>query len=142
MNLSHAGRKDLTTVSLAPGNVGAATTQGVPVDMAGWDRVRFTLLVGAAATGAYDLRAVHSANANMSGNVNVTGGAITQIANINAVPNTVYEIDIARPTNRYVTVLSTTAAAANVTVLATRYRGSGVLPATLPTNHQYVAVSG
>lgn len=132
-----------TTLEI-PGSSPGAAGNGAGVDMlelGGWDGVVFQAVIGVIGNGGtYDLRVVGSANANFSGAVNVNGASITQVPNTQA--NIVVSIDVFRPTNRYLRVVSTPATNnANIAVLATRYRGQGRSPITLPTNSQYVAVA-
>lgn len=136
----HSALEDsLLGVEINPSSPGAATN-GAGVDMAGWDGVAFVCAIGVIGNGGtFDLRVVESANANFSGAVNVTNAAITQVTN--GVANVCVTVDVYRPTNRYVRVVATPATNnANVGVVSVRYRGQSRLPASLPTNAQYVTV--
>jgi hypothetical protein len=138
--MPHAGAIGLTTVEINPSSPGAAAT-GTGVDMQGFDRVVFHVAIGVIGNGAtIDARVVGSANANFSGAVNIANAAIVQV--LNTSPNVAATIDVYRPTNRYVRLVVTPATNnANVSAVAVRYRGTGNLPPTQPTNYQYVAVS-
>jgi hypothetical protein len=132
-------REMASSVEVVPSSPGAGGN-GAGVDMQGWDGVAFQCIIGVVGNGGtYDLRVVESANSNFSGAVNVANAEITQV--LNTSPNVLVTIDVYRPTNRYLRVVSTPATNnANVAVIAHRYRGTGRTPAGLPTNHQYVAV--
>lgn len=129
-----------------PGDQAAGSANGVGVDLAGWDGVVFEAIIGVIGNGGtYDLRVVDSANSNFSGAVNVTDkdtgnvAGITQV--LNTGPNVIVSIDVFRPTNRYVRVVSTaTTNNVNVGIVAHKYRAQGRTPYDLPTNNQYVAV--
>ncbi len=119
----------------------ASAVQGIGVDMAGWDTVAFIATINAQGNGgAFDMRLVGSANANFSGNVNISGAAITQVANTSG-GNVTVTIEVHRPTNRYVKAIYTPTNNANFAAVAIRSRGQARQPVTLTTNHQYVAVS-
>lgn len=110
--------------------IGTTNANGTAIDMAGWDGCLFVFNVGAiVTTGTFDARIVSSANSNMSGNTNITNAALVQVV---AGGNTnTYQIDVWRPTNRYIRS-ALVPATANVTVgsIAIRYRASGLLPVT------------
>lgn len=130
----HQGLSDsvLSTQELAPQN--ASTVQsGTGVNMAalgGSDGVQFQINLGAFIGSAVcDARVVESANANFSGQVNIAGAALTQVAATNA--SNLFIIDVYKPTNLYVRCL-VTPAVNNVllSVTANRYKRNGVLPPT------------
>lgn len=139
----HGGymRTMLSTVEVNSKDGAAASSNGAGVDMQGWDGVIFQAIVGTIGNGGtFDMRVVESANSNFSGAVNITGAALTQVPNTQ--PNTVYSIDVFRPTNRYVRVNATVGTNnVNYGVIAHRYRHVGRAPLTLPTNSQYVTVA-
>ena len=127
----------LQSVEVQPVSLSGAVN-GAGVDMAGWDGVAFVAQVGVVTgAGTFDLRVVESANANFSGAVNISGASITQVT----TSNTTHTIDVWRPTNRYLRVVATQAVnTVLAAVLAFRYRGQSRLPASTPTNFQYVKV--
>ncbi len=119
----------------------ASAVQGIGVDMQGWDSVAFSAQINAQGNGgAFDMRVVGSANANFSGNVNISGAAITQVLNTSG-GNVCATVEVHRPTNRYVKAIYTPTNNANFSAVAIRTRGAGRQPPSLPTNHQYVGVS-
>lgn len=127
----HQGLSDhvLTTQEIPPQNA-SSVQSGAGVNMVGWDGVRFTVNLGQFIGSAVcDARVVGSANANFSGQVNVTNAAITQAVAANA--NNVWTIDVLRPTNLYLRCLVTPAANnVLISVTADRYKRGGVLPPT------------
>lgn len=137
-----AGFKEFESdVEVNSKDAAAGGSNGAGVDMQGWDGVVFEAILGVIGNGGtFDMRVVESANANFSGAVNVSGAAITQVPN--TTPNIVVAIDVFRPTNRYVRVVATAGTNnVNYGVVSHKYRRTGRSPATLPTNHQYVAVA-
>lgn len=140
---NHAGAKSLTTVVRAPAllDESAANSLSAVIDMVGYDRVKFIAHIGAMVNAStLDVFAVESNESNLGNATNITGAALVQVAN--TANNSVQIIDIHRPAKRYVGVYSN-AGTANVTllgILAERFRGSGVTPATQPSGAQYVAV--
>lgn len=100
------------------------------VDMSGWDGVLFIVNLGAfTADAVFDAYVQRSANANMSGPVNVTNAALVQVTNTQ--PNNTFLIDVYRPLSRYVQLV--TAPATNTVIYgatAIRYRRTGLLPPT------------
>lgn len=145
LNLGHGGRISLDAVEVPPTSPGASTVAGAGVDMrassGSWDRVVFKAALGVIGNaGNVDMYATESANANFSGEINITGAAITQV--LNGVSNVVVALDVVRPTNRYVRCkVVITANNANIAVMSERYRGGGTMPHTLPTNSQYVVAA-
>jgi hypothetical protein len=125
------------------------STIGTGVDMAGYDRVAFDIQIGTAVSGAvFDAWVVESNESNLGNatNVNFANNSSAQIkltqttasANQN---NTVKTLEVYRPAKRYVGVTLKTATQ-NITlvsVISRKYRGTGVIPATVSTDHQYVA---
>lgn len=150
MASGHAGAKSLVTVALAPALIDntAANTLSAAIDMQGYDRVRFIYQLGGMVNGSsLSTWAVESNESNLGNSTNIVNAentsqqaALVNVANTDN--NSVQILDIYRPTKRYVGVY-VDAAAANITlmgVLAERFRGTGVLPATQPSGHQYVSV--
>lgn len=124
--------------------IASANVNGLTIDTAGWDGIRYVFVVGTMASGAtFDARLVSSANANMSGNTNVTATingvaaasmAITQLTNASNANMAV--LDLYKPTNRYVRS-ATIPATANSTFssLCQLYRrSSGTNPPTANAN--------
>lgn len=127
----HQGLSDsvLVTQEVPPQN--ASTVQsGTGISMVGWDGVQFTINLGAMIGSAVcDARVVGSANANFSGQTNISGAALTQIAAASA--NNVFIIDVYRPVNLYVRCLITPSVNnALISATAARYKRGGVLPPT------------
>lgn len=127
----HQGLSDqvLSSLELAPQN--ASTVQsGTGVNMTGWDGVQFQISLGAfIGSAVVDARVVGSANANFSGQVNIAGAALVQVAAANA--SNLFIIDVYKPTNTYVRCLVTPAVNnALLSVTANRYKRGGVLPPT------------
>ncbi|HYW88717.1 MAG TPA: hypothetical protein VFB50_13155 [Chloroflexota bacterium] len=121
---------NLVAFDIAP-TIGTTNTNGVVVDMSGWDGCLFLFNIGPIlATGTFDARIVSSANSSMTGNANIANAALTQVV---AAGNTnAYAIDIWRPTLRYLRSAAVPATA-NVAFssLTVRYRGAGVTPVAL-----------
>jgi hypothetical protein len=139
----HAGAQSIITVVRAPALVDESVANAVSaaVDMVGYDRVRFMIQVGAMVSGAtLDAWVQESAESNLGNGTNISGAAVVQIANTSN--NNVFVIDVYRPAKRYVGVVAN-AGTANVTlasILAERFRGTGVVPPTSPAA-QYVSVN-
>lgn len=117
----------LDAQDVAPTNT-AASVNGAVVDMAGWAACKWTFNLGAMANGStFAVVVQNSANANMSGAVNIPNAALASVANTG---NTnVYLLDVWSPTYRYVQALITIAGG-NVAFGSTtqRYRRIGELP--------------
>lgn len=124
-------------------------TQAAGTDMVGYERVAFDIGIGTAVSGAvFDAWLVESNESNLGNATNVTQAAnssaliaITQAtasANMNA---TVRTLEVHKPAKRYVGVRLKTATQNITTVYITsrRYRGTGTTPATVVTDHEYVA---
>lgn len=114
--------------------VGSVNANGLTLDTLGWDGVMWVFQVGAMANGStFDARVVSSANANMSGNTNLTNAAITQLTN--ASNNNTVIVDVWRPTNRYVRSATMPGTAnVNFSAVAYLYRHTGTVPVTQNTN--------
>lgn len=129
--MNHQALSDNVLVTLdIPSQIASAGVNGAAIDMRGWEGIEYEFNIGTMAGGAtFDARLVASANANMSGNTNITNAALTQVANTSNANLTL--IDVWNPTLRYVKLV-TTPATANVTfgVVARQYRRGGVLPPT------------
>lgn len=119
------------------------------VDMQGYDRVAFDIAIGTAVSGAvFDAWLVESNESNLGNATNVMKAAnssvqiaITQATASANMNNTVRTLEVFRPRKRYVGVTLKTATQ-NITlvsVISRKWRGSGVTPATVTTDHQYVA---
>lgn len=139
---NHAGPKSILSVAMAPALVdqSAANTLSAPIDMQGYDRVRFIYQLGGMVAGASLASwAVESNESNLGNSTNITGAALVNVAN--TANNSVQVLDIHRPAKRYVGV-TVDAAAANITLLgiiAERFRGSGGQPIQV-AGAQYVSV--
>jgi hypothetical protein len=119
------------------------------VDMQGYDRVAFDLAIGTAVSGAvFDAWLVESNESNLGNATNIGRAnnssvliAITQATASANMNNTVRTLEVYRPAKRYVGVTCKTATQ-NITtlsVISRKWRGTGVTPATVTTDHQYVA---
>jgi hypothetical protein len=121
----------LASQEIAPQSMAASTTfNGAGVDMQGWDGVAFILNLGAT-DGTVDMDAESDDNSGFSSPTAITGAAITQLSATD--DNNIAILDVYRPTERYVRASVDTgagAAADFASVLAVRYRGSGVFPVT------------
>lgn len=139
---SHSAPSDTELITLEAFNASsAANVNGAGVNMSGWDGCEFTIALGLF-TGAatFDARIVESANANFSGAVNVTGAALAQVNSAN--PNNVAIIDVYRPTNLYLRFAGVPGTNnVGFSVLARRYRGSGILPVTQSAIQQVKVVA-
>ncbi len=127
----HGALSDTVLATLDIGSqIASAGVNGNVIDMEGWSGIEYEFNLGTMAAGAtFDARVVSSANANMSGNTNVANAAITQVANTSNV--SLVLLDIWRPTDRYVKLV-TTPATANTTfsVVTRQYGRTGLLPPT------------
>lgn len=146
---THAGPKSIVTVARAPAllDESAANALSASIDMQGYDRVRFIYQIGAMVNGStLSSFAVESNESNLGNATNMVNAEnasqqirITNVANTGN--NNVVVLDIYGATKRYVGVYAD-AVTANVTllgILAERFRGTGVLPPTLPTGGQYTS---
>ena len=151
----HAGsqqpvvRSERSPVLLDKDTASGLSTIANGVDTAGYDRVAFDIHIGTAVSGAvFDAWVVESNESNLGNatNVNFANNSSAQIkltqttasANQN---NTVKTLEVYRPAKRYVGVTLKTATQ-NITlvsVVSRKYRGTGVIPATVMTDHQYVS---
>ena len=124
--------------------IASVNTNGLTIDTQGWDGAHYIFNVGAMVAGAtFDARIVSSANANMVGNTNLTG-TVAGVANSNAavvqLTNAsnlnVVEIDVWRPTNRYIrsAVMAGTANSTFSSVCILYRRNAGTRPAAANAN--------
>ena len=113
--------------------IASANVNGLTIDTAGWDGIRYVFNIGTMASGAtFDARLVSSANANMSGAANVPNALITQLTNASNVNAVI--IDLWRPTNRYVrSAVQPATANSTFSSFAVQYRRTGTKPVTAPT---------
>jgi hypothetical protein len=129
--MNHLSLSDSTLVAqdIAPQSA-SANVNGTAMDMLGWDGIQYVFSLGTIASGGtFDARIVSSANANMSGATNITNAALTQV--VSATPNNAFIIDVYRPSDRYLRSATQPATAATLLCsVATRYRRTGILPAT------------
>lgn len=150
MTMGHAGnRRSVISVALAPALVdqSAANTLSAPIDMQGYDRVRFIYhLGGMVASSVLSSFAVESDESNLGNATNIVNAENTsqqvRLVNVPAtLNNSVQVLDIYRPTKRYVGVY-VDAVTANITllgVLAERFRGTGRSPIEGADNDQYTS---
>jgi hypothetical protein len=126
----------------------ATATQANGTDMAGYDRAAFDIIVGTGvATAVLTAWLVESNESNLGNATNIQQAqnssaqiAITAAGTAN-LNNTVRTLEVYRPAKRYVGVRMN-AATANVTtisVVSRKWRGSGLTPTTVTTDHEYVA---
>jgi len=126
---------------------GLSTSGGV--DMAGWDRVAFDINIGTAVSGAvFDAWLMESNESNLGNAVNLMKQknssaqiAITQASASANMNNTTRTLEVYNPQKRYVgcRIKTATQNITLVSVTARQYRGTGVIPATVTTDHEYVA---
>ncbi len=110
--------------------IASAGVNGSAIDMSGWSGCLYVFNLGAMASGGtFDARVVSSANSNMSGNANITNAALVQVAN--TANTNLWVLDVWRPTDRYIKLI-TTPATANTTysVTTVRYGRTGTNPPT------------
>lgn len=124
-------------------------TQANGTDMAGYDRAAFDIAIGTAVSGAvFNAYLVESNESNLGNATNIQKAsnssaqlaitAATASANMN---NTVRTLEVFRPRKRYVGVrmVVTTQNITTVSVTSRKWRGTGTTPATVTTDHEYVA---
>lgn len=124
-------------------------TQAAGTDMAGYDRAAFDIIIGTAVSGAvFDAWLVESNESNLGNATNILKArnssqqiAITQATASANMNNTVRTLEVFRPSKRYVGVTLKTATqnVTTVSIVSRKWRGTGVIPATVTTDHQYVA---
>lgn len=115
----------------------------------GFDRVAFDLIIGTVvSTAAFDAWMVESNESNLGNATNIAPAnnssaliAITQQATAGNLNNTVRTLEVYRPAKRYVgvTVKTATANITTLSIVSRKWRGTGKTPATITTDHQYVA---
>lgn len=129
----------LTQQEIAPANL-AANTNGTTIDMQGWDGVEFEFNIGVMASGVtFDAYVQNSANSNFSGPTNISGAALTQVANTSNA--TLQLLDVFKPSLRYVRLSTIPGAGVFAGVVSRRYRRTGTLPPTqATTTNQVVSV--
>lgn len=126
-------------------------TQAAGTDMQGYDRAAFDIIIGTAVnTAVFDAWLVESAESNLGNATNIMKAsnssqqiAITQTSASANQNNTVRTLEVFRPKQRYVGV-RVKAATSNITTLSIvsrKWRGSGVTPSTVTTDHEYVAAA-
>lgn len=125
------------------------STQAAGTDMQGYDRAAFDIIIGTAVSGAV-LTAwlVESNESNLGNATNIMQAsnssaqiAITSVGASANQNNTVRTLEVYRPAKRYVGVRAQTTTQ-NITTLSfvsRKWRGTGVVPATVTTDHEYVA---
>jgi len=124
-------RLKLTQV-INPGvNASGGITSG-EVDMRGFNGVVFLMPVGAL-DGVLDLKVMSSTTSGGT-LTTITGAAITQMTA--GEDNNMVAIDVYRPTNRYLKVISTATGTtgANFGVIAMQYDAVGLTPVTQPAS--------
>ncbi len=109
----------------------AVATNGVGVDMQGWDGVLFVISIGAGAF-TKDAKAQSDTVSTFATAADITGAAITQLAAGSV--NKVAVIDVFRPTNRFVRSVVTPGGATLISAVSIRYRATGRLPVTQDTD--------
>ncbi len=112
-----------------PVSAAAGATNGVGVDMLGWDGVAFIISIGAGAF-TKDAKAQSDTAAGFGGAADIASTNITQLAGGSV--NKVVVLDVFRPTNRFVRLVVTIGAVgpALLSALSVRYRATGRLPVT------------
>lgn len=124
-------------------------TQANGTDMAGYDRAAFDIIIGTAVSGAvFDAYLVESNESNLGNATNIQKAsnssaqlAITQATASANMNNTVRTLEVHRPRKRYVgvRVKTITQNVTSLSIVSRKWRGSGVTPATVTTDHEYVA---
>ena len=118
------------------------------VDTDGYDRVAFDIQIMTAVSGAvFDAWVVESNESNLGNatNVNFANNSsaqikITQVTASANMNNTVRTLEVYRPAKRYVGVTLKTATQ-NITLVSVtsrKWRGTGTIPATVTTDHEYI----
>lgn len=125
------------------------STQANGTDMAGYDRAAFDVIIGTAVSGAvFDAYLVESNESNLGNATNIQKAsnssaqlAITQATASANMNNTVRTLEVVRPRKRYVgvRVKVITQNITSLSIVSRKYRGTGVTPATVTTDHEYVA---
>lgn len=130
----HQSLADMTLVvpAFGPAALGAGANAGILVDTLGWDGVKFDISVGALTSAAtIDAYVKRDSASGFTTSTNVTNAALVQITSSAANSNSVSTIDVYRPSQRYLKLILTSAAASvSVSAVATLYKRSGVMPAT------------
>ena len=142
-------RRERVPALLDKDTASGIATQPNGTDMAGYDRAAFDIDIGTAVSGAvFDAWLVESNESNLGNATNIMKAsnssallAITQATASANMNNTVRTLEVFRPRKRYVGVRLKTATQ-NITtvgVISRKWRGSGVTPSTVTTDHEYVA---
>lgn len=124
-------------------------TQANGTDMQGYDRAAFDIVIGTAvSTAVLDAWLVESNESNLGNATNIMKAsnssaqiAIAQVAASANMNNTVRTLEVFRPVKRYVgvRVQTITENITTLSIISRKWRGSGVTPATVTTDHEYVA---
>lgn len=124
-------------------------TQANGTDMQGYDRAAFDIIIGTAVSGAvFDAWLVESNESNLGNATNIAKAsnssaqiAITQVTASANMNNTTRTLEVFRPRKRYVgaRIKTATQNITTVSVVSRKWRGSGVVPATVTTDHEYVS---
>ena len=142
-------RQERAPALLDKDTAAGVATQPNGTDMQGYDRASFDIAIGTAvSTAVFNAYLVESNESNLGNATNIQKAsnssaqlAITSPAASGNMNNTVRTLEVFRPRKRYVGVRMSTATA-NITlvsVISRKWRGSGVSPATVTTDHEYVA---
>lgn len=123
-------------------------TQPNGTDMAGYDRAQFDAIIGTVVnTAVFDAWLVESNESNLGNATNIMKAsnssaqiAITQVSVAANMNNTVRTLEVFRPRKRYVgmRVQTATANITTLSIVSRKWRGTGVTPSTVTTDHQYV----
>ena len=142
-------RSERAAALLDKDTASGVATQANGTDMQGYDRAAFDIIIGTAVSSAvFNAWLVESNESNLGNATNIAKAsnssaqiAITQPAAACNMNNTVRTLEVFRPKKRYVgvRVSTTTANITTLTVVSRKWRGSGVTPATVTTDHEYVA---
>jgi len=124
------GESMAVLLEIAPASLTGATN-GVGVDMNGWDGVLFLVHVGAmTATATLDGKVQSDSVSNFATPADIAGAALTQILAAAGGGKT-YAIDVWRPGERYARLVLTQATAAVIAgATSVRYRRTGKTPPT------------
>lgn len=128
MDKSHGFLEDVAPAerALDPASY-AAATNGVAIDMRGYEAVRFVLAIGAGAF-TKDAKVQRDDNSGFSSATDITGAAIVQVAAGGV--NQAFVIDVVEPKERYVRLVFTPGGAVIAGAVAEKYAKAGQLPPT------------
>jgi hypothetical protein len=144
-------RSERAAALLDKDTASGVSTQTTGTDMAGYERAAFDIIIGTAVNGAvFNAWLVESNESNLGNATNIQKAsnssaqiAITSTSASANQNNTVRTLEVFRPRKRYVgvTVKTTTQNITTLSIVSRKYRGTGTNPATVTTDHEYVAAA-